>query len=221
MAHCLDFKTAVCITAVSTLCFILHSTHNSLYYSQLFCDFQLLTVIAFVGKIQVCVFSWPQEESVCAEHPPHTCGNNRCLFAYWQLTELLHASRHSTTRKQHECRYRDKTLSLLYNSSHPHCLQKPAHQYRSNLIRLHVFTIKVDILCFVCAADASLWLDHFNHNVVCRKQLGIHVYVGWNIKIDIWNYAVSEVSRQDMAAAYGPMSVCLLKCESFFTAVLW
>lgn len=94
------------------------------------------------------------------------------------------------------------TLSLLSDSSHNRCLQSTLHQ--SNLKWCSgVFTIKVNILCFVCTADASLGLDHLNRNVVCRKQPSIHVYVAWNIKIDISNFPVSKVGRQDMAVAYG------------------
>ena len=93
---------------------------------------------------------------------------------------------------------------------------------------LPVFTIKVNILCFVCTADASLWLDHLNHNVVCRKQPSIHVYVAWNIKIDISNFPVSKVTRQGYGSSiWWHDKVCIRwnllseGCLSLFTAVLW
>lgn len=70
---------------------------------------------------------------------------------------------------------------------------------------LPVFTIKVNILYSVCTADVSLWLDHLNYNVVSRKQTSIHVYVAWNIKIDISKFPVSKVTRQKMEVEYGQM----------------
>lgn len=69
-----------------------------------------------------------------------------------------------------------ETLSLLHDSANTHYRQSTLHQ--SNLKRLlYVFNIKVNILCFVCAADASLWLDHLICNVVSRKQSSFYVYV--------------------------------------------
>lgn len=89
-------------------------------------------------------------------------------------------------------------LTSLYDSS---CTRSPSKQSSLNWL-LNVFTIKVNILCFVCAADVSLWLDHLNNNsIVSRKQPSAHVYVVWNIKIDISNFPVSKVKTQDMAAA--------------------
>lgn len=85
--------------------------------------------------------------------------------------------------------------------------------------RLLGFTIKVNILCFVSMADASLWSDHLNHNVVSRKKPAIHVYAVWNIRMDIQYVPVSKVKEQAMAAACDP--VCDHKQEQnlYFTLI--
>lgn len=75
-----------------------------------------------------------------------------------------------------------------------------SHQYGATAnVCSPVFTIKVNILCFVCAADASLWGDHLMLSPGGKPS--IRVYRGWNIEIDISNFPVSEATRQDAAAA--------------------
>lgn len=79
-----------------------------------------------------------------------------------------------------------------------------------------VFTIKVNILCFVCAADASLWGDHLMLSPGGKPS--IRVYGAWSIKIDISNFAIWDAGRQDAAASgtYGSAKRCSLEASLCF-----